>query len=175
MYYIRKLSKPSSLYKIKALTDVKDLCADFLGQELRTADNTLSVWRSETLDDAELNKAINAALLASSQINTSQFLIFNSSDLSNAGIQVDDTQPGKTAYIGCEHLHTNLCDLTYEKIGKLLEIYCKVANNSQLTPKIEKSMFKEIICEANKAGVLNMSALQEHMQKEVGNLLENPV
>ena len=74
MYYVRKLSKTSSLYKIKELDDVKNLCSDFLGQEMRTSENTLSVWRSATLEGEDLNDAITAALLASSQVTTSQFL-----------------------------------------------------------------------------------------------------
>ena len=75
MYYVRKLSKTSSLYKIKELDDVKNLCSDFLGQEMRTSENTLSVWRSATLEGEDLNDAITAALLASSQVTTSQYRV----------------------------------------------------------------------------------------------------
>ena len=105
MYYVRKLSKTSSLYKIKELDDVKNLCSDFLGQEMLTSENTLSVWRSATLEGEDLNDAITAALLASSQVTTSQFLIIDSDALRDADIQTDDSQLGKTAYIGFEKTH----------------------------------------------------------------------
>lgn len=173
MYYVRKLSKPSSLYKLKTLDDVKNLSADFLGQDLRTTENTLSVWRSETLEAGDLNQAINAALLASSQVNASQFLVIDSEALANVGIRTDDSQPGKTAYIGLEPLHTNLCDLTYEKIGQLLQIYCDICNDMQRTPKIEKARFKEIIIEADNQGKLNMAILSDHMKKEIQKVLSS--
>lgn len=173
MYYVRKLSRPTSLYKLKALDDIKNLCADFLGQDLRTSENTLSVWRSETLEESDLSKAINAALLASSQVNASQFLIIDSEALADADIRTDDSQLGKTAYVGLENLHTNLCDLTYEKIGRLLQIYCNICNDAQRTPKVEKSKFKGIIIEANRLGKLDATVLQEHMQKEIQNVLNS--
>lgn len=173
MYYIRKLSKPSSLYKLKALININELSADFLGQDMRTSDNTLSVWRSKTLDGPDINRAITAALLASSQINASQFLVIDSDALSFAEIRTDDTQPGKTAYKGFENLHTNLCDLTYEKIGKLIQIYCDVCQDKTRTPKIEKEAFKKVIVKANENGELDFSNLDEHMQKEITNILKN--
>lgn len=98
MYYVRKLSKPSSLFKLQALDNFQNIPADFLGQDLRTSANTLSVWRSESLNQEDINKAINAALLASSQVNTSQFLIIDSDALEQAGIRTDDTEPGITGY-----------------------------------------------------------------------------
>ena len=170
--YVRKLSKTSSLYKIKELDDVKNLCSDFLGQEMRTSENTLSVWRSATLEGEDLNDAITAALLASSQVTTSQFLIIDSDALRDADIQTDDSQLGKTAYIGFENLHTNLCDLTYEKIGRLLQIYLRACNDESRTPKIEKDVFKKIILETNAKGVLNFTELQEHMQKAVQQIIK---
>lgn len=171
MYYIRKLSKPSSLFKLQALSNVNELYADFLGQDMRTSDNTLSVWRSETLDSQDIDKAINAALLASSQVNASQFVIIDSDALSIADIRTDDTQPGKTGYKGLEYLHTNLCDLTYEKIGKLIQIYLEICRDKTRTPKIEKETFKKVIVKANEDGALDISILQDHMQNEIKAIL----
>ena len=174
MYYVRKLSRPASLFKLRDLdNNFQNLQADFLGQDLRTSANTLSVWRSESLNQEDINRAINAALLASSQVNTSQFLIIDSDALKQAGIRTDDTQPGKTGYSGLEGLHTNLCDLTYEKIGRILQIYCKCCKDEQRTPKIDKKQFKQIIIRANEEQRLNMEALQEHMQKEIQQILDS--
>ncbi|MEQ2521574.1 hypothetical protein WMO24_14225 [Ruthenibacterium sp. CLA-JM-H11] len=173
MYYVRKLSKPSSLFKLRDTDNFRNIQADFLGQDLRTSSNTLSVWRSESLDKKDIDKAINAALLASSQVNASQFLIIDSDALEWAGIRTDDTEPGITAYSGLEGLHTNLCDLTYEKIGNLLQVYCKVCEDSQRTPKIDKERFKQIIIMANNENCLNVGVLQEHMQKEIQKVLNS--
>lgn len=173
MYYVRKLSKPSSLYKIQTLEDIKTIYADFLGQDMRTTENTLSVWRSETLNPSDLDNAIKAALLTSSQVNATQFIILDSEELASANIITSNEKPGTTAYKGLENLHTDLCGLTYEKIGALLQLYKKVSANPERTPKIEKKRFKEIIVEANSLGVLDATVLQEHMQKEIAKVLNS--
>lgn len=171
MYYVRKLSRPAVLQKLQNISDVNELYADFLGQDMRTSDNQLSVWRSETLEGPDIDRAINAALLACSQINVCQFLIIDSDALSSAEIRTDDTQPGITGYMGLENLHTNLCDLTYEKIGKLVQIYREICQDETRTLKVDKGVFKEVIHKAKEEGALNISILTGHMKKEVMALL----
>ena len=139
---------------------------------MRTTENTLSVWRSETLNPSDLDNAIKAALLTSSQVNATQFIILDSEELQKANILTSDEKPGKTAYKGLENLHTDLCELTYEKIGTLLQLYQDVSNKPERTPKIEKPKFKEIIVEANDLGVLDTSVLQDHMQREIDKILK---
>lgn len=173
MYYVRKLSKPSSLFKIQTLEDIKTIYADFLGQDMRTKENTLSVWRSETLNPSDLDNALKAALLSSSQLNNTQFIILDSEELASVNITTSNEKPGVTAYKGLENLHTDLCELTYEKIGALLQLYKKISTNPERTPKIEKKRFKEIIVEANTLGVLDVSVLQEHMQNEIAKVLDS--
>jgi hypothetical protein len=151
--------------------DIQTICADFLGQDMRTTNNTLSVWRSETLNPSDLDNAIKAALLTCSQVNATQFIILDSEALSRADISTSDEQPGKTAYKGLENLHTDLCELTYEKIGTLLQLYQDASSQSDRIPKIEKKRFKEIIVEAHSLGALDISVLQDHMQKEVAKVI----
>ena len=62
--------------------------------------------------------------------------------------------------------------LTYEKIGRLLQIYLRACNDESRTPKIEKDVFKKIILETNAKGVLNFTELQEHMQKAVQQIIK---
>lgn len=171
MYYVRKLSKPSNLFKIKQESECANVPADFIGQELRTCDNTLSVWRCNSLDDEETNKAIKAAIFASSKIAATQFIILDSEMLKEAQIKICDNE-GKTAYKGLNYLHTDLCDLNYEKIGTLLTLYHKTSELVNRTPKIEKRDFQKIVMEAYENGCIDGNSIDSHLQSDIQRLLD---
>lgn len=171
MYYIRKFSKPSCVSKIKSLVDARQLDADFLGQDMRTSCNTLSVWKSTTLEAGDLNNAICAALLASNALETTSFIILNSEDLFKANITVDDGERGATGYIGRESLHANITGLNIGKVLKLIDIYRSTCLDAARTPVVKKGEFKRFVLEAEKAGSLNVDALQEHLRNSINRLL----
>lgn len=172
MYYVRRLSKTSNLSKIRTMKSVQTMSADILGQEMKTTGNTLSVWRFSTLDSEEMNDALKAAVLTGTDIVKTQFIILDSDSLTEAGISTDDNQLGKTGYIGLEDTHTNLCDLTYEKIGILLSLYQKAIQDSKRTPVIEKEDMKKIILELQQNDKLNIQAVPEHLGEKISKLLE---
>ena len=165
------MSKPTSLYKIKDAKDIATVPADFLGQELRTSQNTLSVWRCENMDDIGYQNAIKAALFASSDIIATQFIVLDSEMLKAAGIKTQDVE-GKTSYAGLSELHTDLCELTYEKIGILLQIYQKASNLQGRIPKIEKKDFQDFVIEAHQNKLLDESGMDDKFRKAVGKLLD---
>ena len=172
MFYVRKLSKPPNLQKIQAASNPSDIPADFLGQEMRTSQNTLSVWRCESLDEAGIHDAITAALFASSEIAATQFIILDSEMLEAAGIQTHDNA-GRTAYKGLNHLHTDLCELTYEKIGKLLALYHETSSLKDRIPKVEKKEFQQIALDAYKSDCLDEDAMNDHLQTAIKKLINN--
>lgn len=172
MYYVRKLSKPSNLQKVKTATDLGTIPADFIGQEMRTSDNTLSVWRCESIDKDGIADAIKAALFVSSDICATQFIILDSDMLNKAGIKICDTE-GSTAYRGLNHLHTDLCELTYEKLGTLLDLYQKTSQLANRTPKIEKEQFQKIALNALQDNCLDESKLTDHFKKGLNRLADN--
>lgn len=172
MFYVRKLAKPPNLQKIQTTTEITIVPADFVGQEMRTSQNTLSVWRCESLDEAGRHDAIVAALFASSEIVATQFIILDSEMLEAAGIKTCDSE-GITAYKGLNHLHTDLCELTYEKIGKLLSLYHEASCIKDRTPKIEKKEFQQIALDAYRSNCLDESIMQDHFQKAIQKLIAN--
>ena len=98
MFYVRKLSKKSNLFKIKSSTSINSLDADILKQELGTTRNTLSFWKSDDL--LNLKNAMKAILLSTTSIETSQFIVINDEILDNYGIERDYTEKGITGYKG---------------------------------------------------------------------------
>lgn len=175
MYYIRMLSKTSSLDKLATVDNIDELCADFITQEIKTSSNTLSFWHSESLEKGPLDQAISAALLAANKIESTQFIIIDSDALEAHDIHIDDNEPGETGYIGGEKLHSNLCELNYKKIGNLLQIYKSVCMDEQRTPKIKKSQVKEYIKEISSKNLLNTEKVKPELKLKLEKLLTTTV
>lgn len=161
MFYIRKLSKKSNLYKIKSADTNATIVADVLKQELGTSGNTLSFWKCDSLDATK--DAIKAILLSTSSIETSQFIIVDDELLNKYQIETDDTHEGITGYKGFENLHVDFCNLTYEKIGFILNMIKEIAEETNRIPELKKEDVKKYIVEVKEAGLLN----QENMRPEL--------
>lgn len=106
-------------------------------------------------------------LLSTTSIETTQFIIINDEQLNKFQIDTDDSEPGKTGYSGFEHLHVNLCNLTYGKIGALLSIYKESSNRSELAPKLQKQDVKKYISEAKHKGLINEELTNPDLLKDI--------
>lgn len=165
MYYVRKLSNTPNLAKLKLAENVGELGADILRQELGTTDNALSFWKCDSLE--RLKDTIKAILLSTTGIKTSQFFILSDKVVDKYGLKMDDTQPGKTGYKGFERLHINMIELTYSKIGTVLQMLNEVFKDSNCTPKLEKEEVKAYILEVIKSDLLNTDGLQDPLKKDI--------
>ena len=165
MYYVRKFSKPTSVNKLRALSDVNDLESDFLSQELRTSGNTLSFWKCEGPE--QLEDTVNTILLSTNKIETSQFIMIDESYLTESRIEIDHTKPGKTGYKNHADLHVDFCCLTYQKIGEIVGILKKVAASEDKMPKYERGKIKEILCRLHKDGLIDLDNTDEHLRSDI--------
>ena len=165
MYYIRKLSKLSTLAKIKNTENINDVPADLLKQELITTANTLSFWKCDSLTDTR--DAIKAILLSTTGIEKSQFIILDDEMLDEIGVRRDNSQKGKTGYLGFEDLHVNFCELTYGKIGQIIRLIKDVNTREELIPVLGKEDVKAFIREVYKAGLLNTEQINEHLMADI--------
>lgn len=165
MYYVRKLSNNPNLLKIKNTTNIDDLEADILKQELGTTANKLSFWKCERRE--ELVDTMKAILLSTTAIKSSQFYILTDDILEKYGLRMDDSEEGLTGYKGHEHLHVNMIGLNYYKIGLVLKMLNEVFQKSTYTPKIDKQTAKEYIMEVHQAGLLNIESVQESLRKDI--------
>jgi len=115
------------------------LPADILGQEFRTSSNTLSFWKFEHLDD--MTDALKALILSSNGIKTTQTIIVGEHILKSYGFEMKDTC-GITGYLGRCSLHSDMVDLTYEKIGVVMQmLHNDIVNNDILTPRFDKKKY----------------------------------
>ena len=172
MYYIRRLSKEKNAFRLKDAASAREIESDFLGQELRTSQNTLSVWRCNSLETEDLDQTIKAALFSSNGIITTKLIVLCEDEIMAAGIQVNDA-PGKTGYAGLASLHSNFCNLTYERIGSFLDVSLGACKKSERVLTVQKNAFQEMIVDAHKNGKLIFTEMPEHLAKEAKRLLES--
>ena len=171
MFYIRKLSKKSNLFKIKSTETSANIAADVLKQELGTSGNTLSFWKCDNLD--ETKDAIKAILLSTTSIETSQFIIVDDELLNKYQIETDDTHEGITGYRGFENLHVDFCNLTYEKIGYILDMIKEIAEETNRTPELKKEDVKKYIIEVKEAGLLNQDSIRPELLSSINKYCNN--
>lgn len=165
MYYIRKLSKKANLFKIQKSASKANIDADVLKQELGTSGNTLSFWKCDSLDKKE--DTIKAILLSTTSIEASQFIIVDDQLLRKYHIQTDDSNKGITGYRGYETLHVDFCELTYEKIGMILDMIKEIADEKERTPELKKDEVKKYIMEIIDAGLLNEAVIRPELKKDI--------
>ncbi|MEE0007122.1 MAG: hypothetical protein U0J00_00610 [Ruminococcus bromii] len=169
MYYLRKLSKRTSLSKIKGVEDVYEIGADLLKQELSTTKNTLSFWKC--IDLGNQKETMKAILLSTTSIEASQFIIVDDKLLGKYNIDIDDTEVGCTGYKDHTDLHVNFCNITYNKIGKILQLYKEISSNVQLTPVLEKKEVKKYIMEVINDNMLDREKTRQELLNDINKYL----
>lgn len=164
MLYVRKLSKKSSLYKIRD-TSLEEVEADVLKQELGTSRNTLSFWKCD--DMSHLPDTMKAIILSTTSIETSQFIIVDDKLLNKYGISIDETELGVTGYKGFDNLHVNFCDLNYEKIGAILNMIREISSDKSRIPELKRGQVKSYIEEVRKDGLLDEDAIRPELKDAI--------
>lgn len=169
MYFIRRLSKCSNLYKLKT-SDYRTISSDLLYQEMRTTNQTLSVWHFEAIGSDEYERVLQAALLTGTSVESTQFIIISSDELTEYGISyVYNSNP--SGYIGMDDHHTDLCNLSVDDICRLLSLFTDISRKEGRTPKIEKTEFIRIIKQLDERTLLDRSHLNDHLVSDINRCL----
>ena len=171
MYYLRKLSKNTTLNKIKSVANIDDVDADVLKQEFPTTGNALSFWGFDSLD--HISDPITAAVLAGTEIKKTKFIITDDSLLEKYGLKTDSSEPGKTGYIGSEDSHVNICNLTYGKIGDVLRMIKEIAEIKDYTCEVERGELKALIIKASEKGKINEKQMNEKLVNDIHKYMLN--
>ena len=82
-------------------------------------------------------------------------------------VEMYDGSKMVTGYKGFEQLHINMTELTYAKIGTVLQMLNEVFEDPQNTPKLDRDKVKAYIMEVKQAGLLNEDALRDELRKDI--------
>lgn len=121
-FLVRKLGKMSELFSLCEKTDIKEIYADIPTTEFRTKNGTLSTWYINSLDDIE--NAILAIAVTSSDIVKMDFIIINTNILSENSLEYKQTYAGQDIAIpDLQNTHYDIMDITIEKLVNCTRVY----------------------------------------------------
>ena len=146
-----------------------DLDADALN-DLKTQDNTLSVWYAE--NDDELRKAIVAYLASMDkwvELEEVDFIVIDVKDIEDAGIKLEKT-PNFTYIQDYQEMHRDLAELKYDSIEQLADIVIKSINNRQ-DKIVDRGMIEELFSEVVKSGKLQSTDIDKSRHKKLQRLI----
>ena len=146
---IRKYDKPALWNGTqKELYKYSMFFADGLFSELRTTNNTLSVWVVENADDyKEIDSVVGALALGRESVQKISFMILSKEKMDKLGIPVTTElgdAPGLEEDDELRRRHRNLSELDYYRMGYVIELMTSVAHGEEDGMKCESRTRKEV-------------------------------
>lgn len=122
--------------------------ADGIFSELKTTNNTLSVWVVENADDRkEIDSVVGALALGRESVQKISFMILSKEKMDNLGIPVTTElgdAPGLDEEDELRKRHRNLSELDYYRMGYVIELMTSVAHGEEDGMKCESRTRKEV-------------------------------
>lgn len=146
-----------------------DLDADALN-DLKTQENTMSVWYAETEED--LCAAIVAYLASMDkcvELEAVEFIAINAKDVESVGIKYDEI-PNFTYISEYQTKHRDLIELKYDSIEKLADIVIKSINEGR-DYIIDQGQIRELFTEVVQAGKLHSDDIEKSKHKKLKRLI----
>lgn len=146
---IRKYDKPALWNGTqKELYKYSMFFADGIFSELKTTNNTLSVWVVENADDRkEIDSVVGALALGRETVQKISFMILSKEKMDNLGIPVTTElgdAPGLDEEDELRKRHRNLSELDYYRMGYVIELMTSVAHGEEDGMKCESRTRKEV-------------------------------
>lgn len=113
--------------------------------DLRTQNNTLSVWRADSQED--INDAIVAMSLNRTDVSKMIALLLDEAELSAMQIDFSDTQPGKApgAIESIKQKHRDLVEIDYKRLGSLSDYMLRIVHDKTKRVELTKPELKKLL------------------------------
>lgn len=171
-YYIRKIAKSKWTSDFDDKGFILGYRADAIANDLKTSNDTLSLWRVDSLDSEEYRSIVAAnSTLTNGKIARLYLLCIPEDMLINYTVRRTN---GASKIVKCNQLmHYDLCDLT---VGSLLsfasDVVIKLLDDSLLLRTCIVDEIMSIIDEQIMSNNLDLSDLNEEQQKQYSNWKE---
>ena len=169
-FYIRKISPAKWPQKGEA-TAVCDVRADAVTGDIRTTEDTISLWRIDTLE--ELDQAVLALASGGDKAVTYNVLTIPEETLLKYGFTLAETD-GNTPVDGLAKTHRDVVGVNYGSLGKFTQLIMEAINADKLCT-ITKKQVKSLIVKAYKNGDINRDKLKERMREEIEEELKKEI
>lgn len=160
-FYIRKIAMGKWAKPIKCVDYIP---ADTITSDLRTSQNTLSLWRIENMsqiEDAFLALATTSKLTAIDKIDVA---IIDEEELKAVGLnEYVDNIDGDTALIEMVKKHWNLSNVDHRKLGSIANIINRASLSTSGHMRRTKSSMDSSIIKAYKNGRIDITKLSPEL------------
>ena len=138
-YLVRKLYKRENIEKIGQADSVETMYADGAVGEFRTNSGTLSTWEIQSLE--QIDDAVLAILVTSSDITKMDFVIINTKLLDTNGLLYNRTYAGQDIAVpDLQDTHFDILDITIPKLINCSKVFKQIYiddNDSIILKKYE--------------------------------------
>lgn len=182
-YYVRKFARAKwSLLEKESEDIIDNYKADTIANDMRTSGNTLSLWKVDSLSDADIEPVIVINSLLGDTIAKLDLMFIPEQLIENYILQQED---GNTVVANYRNLHYNVTQLT---VGKhilfakdiMLKIIALEKQNGKqqghqpLIRRYQEKKQLEMIEKWIQMGEIDFSQLKEKQQKAIENQRNTP-
>jgi hypothetical protein len=153
-FLVRKINK-AKWYQIN-VSENTDASADAITNDLKTSNNSLSVWQIN--DETELTEAILAIVANLDHLETIDVVLFSSGLIEELKLETL-ASPGLTPVEDLKNKHIDITNLTYSKLGLISKAIISDLRDSK-THRFTKVQLKGILTKAvdeNRIGLEHLS------------------
>lgn len=141
--------------------DINNLGANTITQELRTKDNTLSLWAVDNTEDVVLAMVSNAT-----KIDDMCTLRIDDEIIENNNLEVKN-ESGNSRIQDLNEFHYNIKNLTYKKLADVSKVILEALKSEGNLETFTKKDIIKILKKAISEERLNPKKLSKNIQKEL--------
>lgn len=167
-FYIRKIAIGKWANPIDCVDHIP---ADTITADLRTSQNTLSLWRIDNLDQIEDAFLALATVSKATTIEKIDVAIIDEEELKSVGLNDDiDTQDGDTALVEMVKQHRNLSNVNHLKLGCIAQIINCASLSTSRHMRRTKSSMDNLIVTAFQNGRIDVAKLSGELAKIISDM-----
>lgn len=161
--YIRIINRPywPKEDEINIGVDIQNIEARTITQDLKTKDNTLSLWYVSNEDDAVL-----AIVSCAQKIEDIHTLKINDDIIENSGLEIEN-KLGKTIVEDLNEFHFNIKNLTYKKLADVSNIIIESLKNEKNFKSYTRDDIIRILRKAIEEGRIKEKSLAPRIREQI--------
>lgn len=135
--------------------------------DLRTQNNTLSVWRADSEED--INDAIVAMSLNRTEVSKMVALLLDEKELEAMQIFFSDKLPGKApgAIDSIKNKHRDLLEIDYKRLGILSDYMLNIVHDKQKRVEFTKPNLKKLLEEYKQGRKINVEEMNGDLRSNL--------
>lgn len=135
--------------------------------DLRTQNNTLSVWRADSPED--INDALVAMSLNRTDVSKIIALLLDENDLLEMQINTSDKNPGIApgAVETIKQKHRDLMEIDYKRLGELSDYMLRIVHDKTKRVEITKPNLKKLLEQYREENKIVLDEMNNDLRKKL--------